>query len=108
MKASIAERKLLFSQKGSAKRTELFVRVSAPYVVVQGTVNFPVGDGIAGCSVSFEGLDDEPTNEIYGADTVQALELAVSMIEPFLKRLSSRYDIYFPTGENYFEPEDFE
>jgi hypothetical protein len=46
--------------------------------------------------------DGEP-HHIYGADSVQALELAVSMIEPFLEQLSKKYDIYFPTGENYFE-----
>ena len=39
---------------------------------------------------------------IYGADSIQALQLAVD-IEPVLKRLSERYDFYFPSGEGYFD-----
>jgi hypothetical protein len=36
------------------------------------------------------------------ADSLQALPLAAD-VEPVLKRLSSRYDFYFPTGEGYFD-----
>jgi hypothetical protein len=103
MSAPIAERRLLFAPKGSSDRREFFVRVGAPYAVEAGSVNFSVDEGVAACSVSFDGVGDGEPHHIYGADSVQALELAVSMIEPFLEQLSKNYDIYFPTGENYFE-----
>ena len=106
MNPPIAERKLLFAHKGSSDRHEFFVRIGAPYVVEEGSVNFSVDEGVAACSVTFDGLADGEPHLIYGADSVQALALAVSMVEPFLKRLSKKYDISFPTGENYFETEE--
>jgi hypothetical protein len=105
MNTPIAERKLLFAHKGSSDRHEFFVRIGTPYIVEEDSVNFPVGEGVAGCSVTFDGLAEGEPHQIYGADSVQALELAVSMIEPFLVRLSKKYDIFFPTGEDYFEEE---
>jgi hypothetical protein len=48
------------------------------------------------------GIPDANLGEIYGADSIQALQLAVD-IEPVLKRPSKRYDFYFPTGEGYFD-----
>ena len=101
----IAERKLLLSQKGSSNRSELIIRISAPYVVDQNAVNFPVGDGVSGCTVQFDGLAEIGAHETFGADHIQALQLAVN-IEPILKRLSRKYDFFFPTGECYFETEE--
>ncbi|CAJ9896833.1 Uncharacterised protein [Burkholderia pseudomallei] len=40
---------------------------------------------------------------VYGADAVQALELAVQDMEHYLLRLSKKYDFYFDDGEPYFE-----
>ena len=54
------------------------------------------------CTVEFDGLPDETLGDTYGADSLQALQLAAD-IEPVLKRLSHRYDFYFPTGEGYFD-----
>ena len=101
----IAERKLQLSQKGSSNRSELRIRISAPYVVDQNAVNFPVGDGVSGCTVRFDGLAEMTTHETFGVDHIQALQLAVN-IEPILKGLSSKYDFFFPTGECYFETEE--
>jgi len=50
----------------------------------------------------FEGLPNVKPENVYGADTLQALQLA-SDVEPILKRLSKKYDIYYPIGEDYFE-----
>ena len=108
MKKWIAQRELLYSLKDSDVRAELIIRVSEPYLVKEGTVNFTFSEGTAGCSVEVIGLKEEKvfekenTHEIYGADSLQALELAVN-IEPTLKKLSKKYNIYFPTGELYFE-----
>ena len=111
MKKWIAQRDLRYSLKGKDVRSELVIRISEPYLVKEGSVNFAVAEGTAGCTVEVIGLkageafENENVHEIYGADSMQALELA-SNIEPLLKRLSKKYDIYFPTGELYFEEEN--
>lgn len=104
MKKYIAERKLLYSLKGSNSRKELIIRISAPYIVDESMVGHPVEEGVAGCSVEFEGLFEECSN-VYGTDLLQALHLAVN-IEPTLQRLRKKYDFYWPSGESYFDDED--
>ena len=52
--------------------------------------------------VQFDGIPEKAQGDNYGADSLQALQLAAD-IEPVLKRLSKRYDFYFPTGEGYFD-----
>jgi hypothetical protein len=101
LKEFIAERKLLYSLKGSGERRNLIIRIGVPYLVKEGMVDFPVGEGFAGCHVEIDGLD-ETYPEVYGADTVQALNLA-SNLEPLLKRLQKKYDFYWASGEPYFD-----
>ena len=111
MKEWIAKRELLYSLKGTDKRSELLIRISEPYLVKKGTVNFDFAEGTAGCSVEVVGLKDNEAfeegsvHEVYGADSLQALQIA-SNVEPLLKRLSKKYDIYFPDGELYFDSND--
>lgn len=100
----IAERKLLFSEKGNSKRVSFAVRISAPYIVRQEEVKFSVDGIVAGCHVELDGLN-EPAFEVYGMDSLQAVNMA-SDIEPLLKRLSSKYDFFWLTGEPYFDEED--
>jgi len=113
MKKWVAERKLLYSVKGSDIRSELVIRISEPYLVEEGTVNFELSEGTAGCSVEFIGLKDgvvfkkRNEHEVYGVDSMQALQLAVD-IEPALKRLSKKYNIFFPCGDLYFDEGDGE
>lgn len=99
----IAERKLLCSAKGSDVRTEIIIRIGAPYFVREGTVSFAVGEeGCSACHIEIEGLN-EPYPEVYGADSLQAITLAANAIEPFLKRLQKKYDLYHLNGESYFD-----
>jgi len=98
----VAERKLLYSDKGSDLRKEFIVYLCAPYSVKEGTVNFPVVDGCSGCHIEVKGLNAEHP-DVYGADSLQAITLACGRIEWLLKNLQKRYDIYFLTGEPYFE-----
>lgn len=100
--APIAERRLLFSAKGESERKPLVIRVFAPRPVDPASVSFQVAAGTAVCTVAFDGIPDETLGDTYGADSLQALQLAAD-IEPVLKRLSKRYDFYFPTGEGYFD-----
>lgn len=98
----IAERHLVFIEKGKSERKALVIRVFAPRLVNPASVPFPVADGTAVCTVEFDGIADETLGDTYGADSLQALQLAAD-VEPVLKRLSSKYDFYFPTGEGYFD-----
>ena len=99
---AIAERQLLFSAKGESERRPLVIRMFAPRPVEPGSVSFDVAEGTAVCTVEFDGLPAEAQGDIYGADSLQALQLAAD-VEPVLKRLSKHYDFYFPTGEGYFD-----
>ena len=103
MKASpIAERHLLFCAKGETERKPLVIRIFAPRPVDPAAVSVEVAPGTAVCAVEFDGIPDETLGDTYGADSLQALQLAAD-IEPVLKRLSRHYDFYFPTGEGYFD-----
>ena len=111
MKKWVAQRKLLYSLKGSDIRRELLIRISEPYLVEEGMVNFAFAEDTAGCTVEFIGIDagevyeEENVHETYGIDSLQALEIAIN-IEPTLKRISKKSDLYFPTGEPYFDDEN--
>ena len=99
----IAERKLLFAPKGSGERRELVIRIGRPYLIEPDKVNFRVSEGTAGCRVEFSGIVGGYSDTVYGADLLQALQLAVN-VEPILERLGRKqYGFYFPTGEPYFE-----
>jgi hypothetical protein len=95
----IAERHLVFSVKDESERWPLVIRIFAPRLVDPASVSFQVAPGTAVCTVEFDGITGE-TGDTYGADSIQALQLAAD-IEPVLKRLSHRYDFYFFTGEGY-------
>ena len=101
MKKIIAERELLYSLKGSSARERLVVRISAPYLVDENTVNFKFDPGTAGCRIEFDNLPESDI-EVHGVDTVQALHFA-SDLEPYLKGLEKKYDIYWSSGEPYFD-----
>jgi hypothetical protein len=101
--APIAERHLVFSEKGKSERKPLVIRIFAPRPVDPASVSFQVAPGTAVCAVEFDGIPDETTlDDTYGADSLQALQLAAD-VEPVLKRLSNDYDFYFPSGEGYFD-----
>lgn len=104
MKRSIAERRLLYSLKGSDVQKELVIRIGAPYLLEEGMVNFAFSEGTAGCSVEFDGLFENPS-DIYGGDLLQALQLAAN-VEPTLEGLRKRYDFYFSDGSPYFDEDE--
>ena len=102
MKKWIAERKLLCRSKGTNEKNELFVRIGAPYVVEASTVSFPVTPKTSGCTVEISGVEVQISETIYGADLIQALQLA-SDVDPILRRVSKTHDLFFGDGEPYFE-----
>ena len=102
MSKYVAERKLNYSVKGGGKRMGVTIRIGRPYLVEAGTVNFAVDADTAGCVVSIDGLPEQILETYYGADLLQALQLAAD-IEPLIQRLSKKYEFFFPSGEPYFE-----
>lgn len=102
MKKTIAERELLYSLKGESTRKKLTVRVRAPYLIDESMVDFTFDPGTAGCTIEFDGLPEELTEQVYGADSVQALSLATD-IDPYLKGLGKKYDFYWADGSPYFD-----
>lgn len=97
----VAERKIYYSDKGRAERNNLTIRVTKPYAVDPQTVNFDTGNGVSACKVCIHGIDME-SFEVYGADDLQAVHLA-SNIESLLRRISKNYDLFWLSGEPYFE-----
>ncbi|HEY5602286.1 MAG TPA: hypothetical protein VIM41_04185 [Gammaproteobacteria bacterium] len=95
MKKCIAERKLLFSRKGSNNLKELIIRVGEPYWV---------DENIAACPIQYDGLFEE-YSDAHGADLLQALHLAAN-VDPFLEILSKKYNFCFPNGEPYFDQDE--
>jgi len=104
VKNTIAERRLLYSEKGSDVRKALTIRIGAPYVVSEVPGGPPVEDEFAGCSIELDGIAEE-VPDVYGTDRLQALFLAAN-IEPLLERLRKKYDFFWPSGEAYFEGDD--
>jgi hypothetical protein len=51
--------------------------------------------------ISFDGLAEKEMT-VHGADSVQAIELAVQDMEQYLRRLSKKYDLFFDDGEPNF------
>jgi hypothetical protein len=103
MTDSIAERTLRYRASAGADLRTLTVRVFPPFQLQEGQVNFPFQPGTAGCIVRIDGLPEVMEEVTYGADSVQALELAVRGVEPILERVGKRHELFFPTGEPYFE-----
>jgi hypothetical protein len=102
-KTVIAERKLTFSSKEDSARKPLLIRIFAPTPVNPGSPLFRSDADTSSCIFEFEGIPDVKPNETFGADSIQALQLAIADVEGILKRLSGRYDFFFSTGEGYFE-----
>jgi hypothetical protein len=97
----IATRRLTYRTKGEETFKDFTVRISEPYSLTEDASGVSYAQDAAGCVVSFDGLP-ERDNEVVGADTLQAIELAVQSAERALRRLSKHYDIYMD-GEPYFE-----
>ena len=92
----------MYSRPGDNERKPVSIRIYAPFRVEQNTVNFTISEGVAACKYELHGLPEQIADTVYGADSIQALELACN-IDGLLKSLGKKYQFYFPTGEPYFE-----
>ena len=98
----IATRRLTYAFKDDPTRWVFTVGISEPYEVTEEMEDFAYAPNAGACVVSFDGLD-EKAEKVHGADTIQALELAVGAMEAYLRRLRKKYDFFFEDGEPYFE-----
>ena len=92
----------MYSLPGDIERRPVSICIYAPFRVEQNTVNFKISEGVAGCIFELNGLPEQITDTVYGADSIQALQLACN-IDGLLKSLGRKYQFYFATGEPYFE-----
>jgi hypothetical protein len=103
MSKFIAERKLMYSIKGESKRYDLVIGLTPPYWVKESPDgNYRYEHELCVCRVEFDGLPELLIREAYGTDSVQAVGLA-SNIDGYIRGLEKKYDIFWPTGEPYFE-----
>lgn len=102
MSGWIAKRVLMYSPKGGDERFDLSVCVYEPFELVPGSVNFEFNPGTAGCIVQTSGFPRDVTETVYGADSLQALELACN-VDGLLRRFRKYFDLYYADGEPYFE-----
>lgn len=102
MEKYIATREMMYSQKGSTNLRRLAVRISAPYPIEEGAVNFEFHPGASVCEIEFDGLPEILVEKVYGVDSIHALSLATD-IDPYLKKVEKKYDLYWSSGEPYFD-----
>ena len=100
--AVIATRELYYAPIGEATTRRMKICISQPYLLTDEAVGSEYDSGVAGCDIGFDGLN-EKGDTIYGADTLQALVLALDSMESYLFRLRKKYDFYFPNGDLYFD-----
>jgi hypothetical protein len=98
----VAARKLLYRIRGSADLTALEVRIYAPYELQEGMVDFSFSSGTAGCMYEIVGLPQQFSDTCFGADPIQALQLAAD-VDANLRMFNKKYEFFFPDGEPYFE-----
>ncbi|ULU26807.1 hypothetical protein [Dyella terrae] len=100
---TIATRNLLYGVEGNHAKKAFTVCIGEPYLITEESPDFEFAPGATACCISFIGLPERP-HVVHGADGIQALELAVSSMESYLRRLSRKYEFYFPdSGESYFD-----
>jgi hypothetical protein len=94
----LAERRLLYRGKNDHTHREAVFQVCEP--LPASVSDAPGGEAYA-CEVRIAGLN-ERGEQYFGMDAVQALQLA-SDLDPLIKRLSSKYDFFWSTGDPYFD-----
>ena len=102
MNSVIATRSLLYSSKGESKKKSLIVKIFEPQLIDTSEVDYPVPLGASSCRIEIEGLPEDFVEEVHGADSIQALAFAIE-IDGFLRFLQKKYDIFWASGEPYFE-----
>lgn len=99
---TIAGRQLHYTKIGETQRRIVTILIGAPYLLTEDNADIAFDEGTARCVFSFDGIAERGV-EATGADTLQAIELAVNSVERVLRHLCKKYEFYYLTGEPYFE-----
>ena len=94
----IAERLLKFAKSPGAAHEVIRVGIGAPFDL--SPTEAKDISAKSACEVYIGPLDVEP-NRVYGADTIQALSIAVAEIDMFLVGLGRRGALFWASGEPY-------
>ena len=96
----IAERRLLVKDLETGSNFETKVLITEPATPDPSSVKFELEEGVMACGVRITAIDAEPV--YFGADGIQALELATNL-NGFFSRFKSRYNFCYLDGEPYEE-----
>jgi hypothetical protein len=100
---TIATRELFYARIGNPVKRAFTICIEEPFFLTEGSVDFAFSEGVSGCSYSFIGLPEEG-DTAYGADRIQALEIAIQSVDSHLRRLRRKYEFYFSNDDGpYFE-----
>ena len=97
----IAKRTLLYAELGQRQQHKFEIRITQPGPVEPGSSSVPLDEDAMACWVKFDNFPEKDM-VFYGADQLQALQFAVD-IEPYLRAMSKKYDLFYDTGEPYFD-----
>lgn len=93
----IAERKLWLADLQTGTHTNIRIEIGRPRWTEPETE--------AACSVFVEGLMSQPI-DIFGADSINALECALRFVDSEVKSLADGQQVQWPGGEPYDDAED--
>ena len=98
---TIASRSIAFSEKNGSHKGVLEVEIMQPRLLDDERFSSNGWLGLFGCKVVFD-VFPHLNYEVKGADALHALQLAVS-VDPVLRSLTQKYDLFFLDGNPYFE-----
>lgn len=90
----LVERRLKIQSPQGGEERDLIIQIGQPY----RTGN----EGDAACPVAMNGLFGRLA-DIHGVDPMDALRLAIELVEKTLQGKSAEFQILWPDGEPYFE-----
>ena len=100
-KKAIAQRTILLVEKETKKESKLLIKINEPYLVDERDPGYSPNEEVAACVIEFFGIDFDPIT-IHGVDSIHALAQA-SDIDIYLKKLCGQYNLFFLSGDPYFE-----
>jgi len=95
MRELVCARSLSFAKEGDAAAREIVVGVGSPYEPAPS----PGGQRFAGCTVCLG--SPRTLHEVYAADPLHALGLALRSIDAYLAAMSEMGELRWPDGRRY-------
>ena len=90
----LLERRLSMKTHGDASPQEVVIQIGHPYWVEQ--------DVEAACPVAIRGLLGRLA-DVHGIDQLDAVRLAINLVDSTLRKRASDTEFFWPDGEGYFD-----